>query len=580
MCSLSTRTIVYKGLLIADQMDKFYKDLTDPDFETAIAMIHSRFSTNTFPSWSRAHPYRYICHNGEINTLRGNRNWMRARQYQFASQRVRRRHEEGAAGDLAKAAATRRASTTRSKLLVQTGRSLPHAVMMMIPEAWQEHEAMTDEKRAFYEYHACLMEPWDGPASIAFTDGTLVGAVLDRNGLRPSRYYVTKDDIVVMASEVGVLDIPPEDIVQKNRLEPGRMFLVDTAQGRIIADEQLKDGMAKRKPYRKWLKENLLHLDELPEPDASRLPVELDNDTLLVRQRAHGYTREDIRLVVRPMAQNGEEAIGSMGNDTPLAVLSERPQLVFNYFRQQFAQVTNPPVDSLRENLVMSMRTTLGAEQNLFDETPEHCHQLQLENPIITNAELRAIKDLDYRGLRTKTLDAVFPVEQHGAGLRDALESLCKSAEQAIDDGYSILVLSDRKHDNKLAPIPSLLATSAVHHHLIRAGKRTRCGIVVESGEPREIQHFCLLLGYGACAINPYLVFEIIYSQSQQELLRKLEPRSRDQELLEGVGQGHLEGRCPRWASPRCRAIAARRSSRRSASRAASRCRLQSTVTH
>jgi glutamate synthase domain-containing protein 2/glutamate synthase domain-containing protein 1/glutamate synthase domain-containing protein 3 len=539
-CSLSSRVIVYKGLLIADQMTKFFPDLNDPDFETAIALVHSRFSTNTFPSWARAHPYRYVCHNGEINTLRGNLNWMRAREKQFASDKF------GADIEKLRPVIYEGGSDSESfdnalELLVRTGRSLPHAVMMMIPEAWQQHEAMSDSKRAFYEYHACLMEPWDGPASIAFTDGTVVGAVLDRNGLRPSRYYVTRDDMVVMASEVGVFEIAPEDVVVKSRLEPGRMLLVDTGQGRIVADEEIKEGMAARKPYRKWLDENLVRLDDLPEPDASRLPSELEHDTLLLRQRVHGYTREDVRLVVRPMAQNGEEAVGSMGNDTPLAVLSDRPQLLFNYFRQQFAQVTNPPIDSLRENLVMSLKTTIGAERNLFEETPDHCHQLQLEHPILTNAELKEIKDLDYRGIRAHVLDALFLVDEGGAGLREALERLCKSAEQAIDRGHTVLVLSDRNHDRRLAPIPSLLATGAVHHHLIRAGKRTRCGIVVESGEPREVQHFCLLLGYGACAVNPYLAFEIIHSQDQQELLRKLDAPSAIKNYIKACDKGILK---------------------------------------
>ncbi len=539
-CSLSSRTIVYKGLLIADQIPRFYLDLGAEDFETAIALVHSRFSTNTFPSWARAHPYRYICHNGEINTLRGNRNWMRARQNQFVSDKF---------GDdikkllpiINEGGSDSESFDNALELLVRSGRSLPHAVMMMIPEAWQQHEAMNEQKRAFYEYHACMMEPWDGPASIAFTNGTVVGAVLDRNGLRPSRYVVTKDDVVVMASEVGVVDIAPEDVLVKSRLEPGRMFLVDTAQGRIVADEEIKGGIAERKPYGKWLRENMLRLADLPEPDPERLPSVLDHQTLLLRQRVHGYTREDIRLIVRPMAQNGEEAIGSMGNDTPLAVLSDRPQLLFNYFKQQFAQVTNPPIDSLRENLVMSLRTTLGAEQNLFDETPEHCHQLQLDRPILTNAELLAIKNLDHRGLRTRVLGALFEVARGGEGLREAIDALCAGAEQAIDHGYTILVLSDRKHDRKLAPIPSLLATSAVHHHLIRAGKRTRCGLVVESGEPREVQQMCLLLGYGAGAINPYLAFEIIHSQDQQELLRKLDADSAIKNYIKACDKGVLK---------------------------------------
>ncbi|HMI91010.1 MAG TPA: glutamate synthase large subunit [Polyangiales bacterium] len=531
--------MVYKGLLMPEQIPTFYNDLSDPDFKTAIALLHSRFSTNTFPSWARAHPYRYICHNGEINTLRGNLNWMHARQKQFASDKF---------DDIGKLLPICNGTGSDSEvfdnaleLLLNTGRSLPHAVMMMIPEAWQENPAMSFSKRAFYEYHACMMEPWDGPASIAFTDGQVVGAVLDRNGLRPSRYVVTKDDLVVMASEVGAVDIPPEDVVLKARLEPGRMFLVDTVEGRIVDDRDVKEKIAARNPYRTWLQQNLVRLSSLPEPDMSKVKPELDKESLLLRQRVHGYTREDVRLLIRPMAQNGEEAVGSMGNDTPLAVLSERPQLLFNYFKQQFAQVTNPPIDSLREKLVMSLRSTIGAEHNLFEETPEHCQQLQIEHPVLTNADLEAIKRLDTRGLRAKVFDTLFEVEDGGKGLRDALGVLCKEAEKAVDSGFTIIVLSDREHDRRNAPIPSLLATAAVHHHLVREGKRTRCGIVVESGEPREVQHFCLLLGFGACAVNPYLTFETIHNQEAQELLRKLDAHTAIRNFIKACDKGILK---------------------------------------
>jgi glutamate synthase domain-containing protein 2/glutamate synthase domain-containing protein 1/glutamate synthase domain-containing protein 3 len=517
VCSLSSRTLVYKGLLIANQFARFFPDLAEADCESAIALVHSRFSTNTFPCWNRAHPFRFICHNGEINTLRGNVNWMHARQRQFRS--------EAFGSDIAKllpiigdGGSDSEAFDNALELLTFTGRSLPHAVMMMIPEAWQHHESMSDAKRAFYEYHACIMEPWDGPASIAFTDGTLVGAVLDRNGLRPSRYVVTRDGFVVMASEVGVLDIPPENVLRKARLEPGRMLLVDTAQGRIVDDADLKEGMAARRPYRRWLDENLLRLDALPDPASDSLPP-VQPDRVFLRQRVHGYTREDVRLLVRPMAANAEESIGSMGNDTPLAVLSDRPQLLFNYFKQQFAQVTNPPIDSLREELVMSLETALGAEQNLFAETPEHCRQLAIHSPILTNGELRKIVDLERPGLRTKVLPALFEVANGGLGLRRAMDDLCAEAGRAVDAGYTILVLSDRLHDRARAPIPSLLAVAGVHHHLIREGKRTQCGLVVESGEPREVMHHCLLLGYGATAINPYLVYEILHGQVGQDLL-------------------------------------------------------------
>ncbi|MGD8859695.1 MAG: glutamate synthase large subunit [Myxococcales bacterium] len=537
VCSFSSRTIVYKGLLIAHQIPEFYKDLADPDFESAIALIHSRFSTNTFPTWARAHPFRFICHNGEINTLRGNVNWMHARQRQFVS--------EAFGDDIQKLLPIVGDTTSDSEafdnaleLVRQTGRSLPHSVMMMVPEAWQKHESMSETKKAFYEYHACMMEPWDGPASVAFTDGTLVGAVLDRNGLRPSRYVVTKDDVVIMGSEVGVLDVPAENVAIKARLEPGRMFLVDTAEGRIIDDKELKEGIAGRQPYARWLEDNLLELESIPEPDESRLPPPVEEDKLHQRLRVHGFTREDIRIIVRPMAQNGEEPIGSMGNDTPLAVLSERPQLLYNYFKQQFAQVTNPPIDPLREDLVMSLKTTIGAERNLFDETPEHCHQLQIEHPILTTPQMQAIKELDHRDIRSTVLPTLFEVERRGEGLREALDALCEQAEKAVDDGYTIVVLSDRQHDSKSAPIPALLATGAVHHHLVRNGKRTRCGIVVESGEPREIQHYALLLGYGACAINPYLTFEALHSQFRKNLLRRIDADEAIQNYRKACGKG------------------------------------------
>ena len=505
--SLSSRTIVYKGLLLPEQMAPFFADLRDPAMVSALALVHQRFSTNTFPSWERAHPYRFLAHNGEINTLRGNENWMHAREKMFSSplfgDDIKKLVPiiEEAGSDSAK-------FDNVLELLVRTGRSLPHAVMMMIPEAWQQHEGMSPAKRAFYEYHSCLMESWDGPASIAFSDGRLVGAVLDRNGLRPSRYVVTKDGFVVMASEVGVLDIPPANVLHKDRLQPGRMFLVDTEAGRIVGDDEIKESMAARKPYRQWLDAQLVQVKNLPEPRT--LPAAYHPDTLITRQHVHGYTLEDLRLLMAPMAINGQEAVGSMGHDAPLAVLSDRPQLLFGYFQQLFAQVTNPPIDPIREELVMSLKTALGAEENLFEETPAHCHQLEIETPVISNVELQRIKDVATGTLRAITLPALFKVADGGAGLRAALDALCADASKAIAAGYSILVLSDRGHGDELAPIPSLLATGAVHHHLIREGTRTRCGIVVESGEPREVHHFCLLIGYGAAAINPYLACETV----------------------------------------------------------------------
>ncbi|HEY8518040.1 MAG TPA: glutamate synthase large subunit [Candidatus Binatia bacterium] len=538
--SLSSRTIVYKGLLQPEQIPAFYADLRDPNFKSALALVHQRFSTNTFPSWDRAHPYRFIAHNGEINTLRGNENWMHAREKMFAS--------DAFGEDIEKIQPVIDERTSDSgkfdnalELLVQTGRSLPHAVMMMIPEAWQKHESMSDTKRAFYEYHACLMEPWDGPASIAFTDGTVIGAVLDRNGLRPSRYVVTKDGLVVMASEVGVLDIPQGDIVAKNRLQPGRMFLVDTAQGRIVDDEEIKEGMAARKPYRQWLKDNLVKLEQVPAVDASHLPAEESEQDLLKLQQAFGYTLEDLRFIMAPMAINAQEAVGSMGTDTPLAVLSDKPQLLFNYFKQLFAQVTNPPIDPIREELVMSLKTTIGSEQNLFEETPLHCHQLELEQPILTNEELARIKRLDSGNLRTVTLSTLYWVAGGAKALEHALEELCAKASAAIADGATLLVLSDRGVDRDWGAIPSLLATAAVHHHLIREGTRTRCGLIVESGEPREVHHFSLLVGYGAGAINPYLAFRTLRQQVRDGVIKNVSEEEAIEHYIKAIGKGLLK---------------------------------------
>jgi glutamate synthase (NADPH) large chain len=535
--SLSSRTVAYKGLLLPDQIPAFYHDLADPLFVSSLALVHQRFSTNTFPSWDRAHPYRFIAHNGEINTLRGNVNWMFARQAMFASPLF---------ADVSKLFPIIDPLTSDSgnfdnalELLVRTGRSLPHAVMMMIPEAWQNHEGMSPAKRAFYEYHACLQEPWDGPASIAFTDGRVIGAVLDRNGLRPSRYVVTKDGFVVMASEVGVLDIAPDNVEHKDRLQPGRMFLVDTEQGRIVGDDEIKESMAARKPYRQWLDTNLRRLAELP-PPADVAPA-YEPETLLGRQQAFGYTIEDLRLLMTPMALNGQEAVGSMGTDTPLAVLSDKPQILFNYFKQLFAQVTNPPIDPIREELVMSVETTIGPEQNLFDETPLHCAQLHLKSPTLTNDELAQVKALDDGPLRAITLPIVYPAGSGGDGLRDALERLCEAAADAVASGYSILVLSDRAVDAAHVPMPSLLATAAVHHHLIREGSRTRCGIVVESGEPREVQHFCLLLGFGAGAVNPYLAYETLRDMVAEQVLRDVDADEAVKNFRKAVDKGVLK---------------------------------------
>jgi glutamate synthase (ferredoxin) len=517
--SLSYKTIVYKGMLKSSQLTTYYPDVVDPAVESALVMVHSRFSTNTLPNWARAHPYRYLCHNGEINTLRGNINWMHARESMFESELF--------GEDIRKTLPVIDDSGSDSamfdnalELLTLAGRPLSHAMMMMIPEPWSGHESMPADKRAFYEYHACLMEPWDGPASIAFTDGLRIGAVLDRNGLRPSRYYVTKDDLVVMASEVGVLDIPPERVLLKGRLQPGRMFLVDLEEGRIIDDGELKHQIANEQPYAEWLRENLVTLEELPEGEIEHEP---DHTTVRLRQQSFGYTNEELKILMTPMARDANEPVGSMGTDTPLAVLSDRPQPLYNYFKQLFAQVTNPAVDAIREELIMSVETTIGPEQNLLRATPESAHQIKLKSPILTNDELAKLRRLDgtprSRGFRSVTLPILYPVAEGGDGLERAMKALCGDVSAAIEAGNDVIILSDRGHDRKLAAIPALLAVSGVHHHLIREGTRTRVGLVIESGEPREVHHYALLLGYGAGAINPYLAFETLDDMIRQGLL-------------------------------------------------------------
>jgi glutamate synthase domain-containing protein 2/glutamate synthase domain-containing protein 1/glutamate synthase domain-containing protein 3 len=540
VCSLSSITLVYKGQLISTQVPEYFTDLLDPSMVSALALVHQRFSTNTFPSWERAHPYRFIAHNGEINTVRGNENWMHARQKLFSSPLF---------GDdikkLLPIIETSGSDTTKFdntvELLVRTGRSLPHAVMMMIPEAWQNHQFMSESKRAFYQYHSCMMEPWDGPASIAFTNGRQIGAVLDRNGLRPSRYLVTKDGLVVMASETGVLDIPPENVAMKGRLQPGKMFLVDTSEGRIIDDEEIKETVAVRKPYKQWLKKSLVELDDLPEPaDAPSLNGHAPGD-LLQQQQAFGYTIEELKMLLAPMSLNGQEAVGSMGTDTPLAVLSDQPQMLFNYFKQLFAQVSNPPIDPIREELVMSLETTIGAEQNLFEETPLHCRQLRLKQPILSNRDLAKIKRLAMPGLSSITLPMLYQVAEGKAGLQSALDELCARASKAVADGYSIIVISDRGIDAENAPIPSLLATGAVHHHLIREGTRTKVGLVVESGEPREVMHFCLLVGYGAGAINPYLAFSTLAGMIHDALLKDVSEQEAADHYVKAISKSLLK---------------------------------------
>ncbi len=517
--SLSSKTIVYKGMLMSEQVEEFFPDLSNPDVKTAMALVHSRFSTNTFPSWDRAHPYRYIAHNGEINTLRGNINWMHAREAMLESDLFKDDlkkllpiiHQEGSDSQI---------FDNCLEFLVLSGRSLPHAIMMMIPEPWSKHTSMDPKKKAFYEFHSSLMEPWDGPASIAFTDGSKMGAILDRNGLRPSRYYVTKDDLVVMASEVGVLDIPPDRILQKGRLQPGRMFLIDTEEKRIVADEEIKGKISSEHPYELWLKENLISIENLPEPP--HIP-ETDHNSVFHRQEAFGYSFEDLRIILTPMAKNGVEAIGSMGNDAPLAVLSDKSQLLYNYFKQLFAQVTNPPIDAIREEIVTASETNLGQETNLLKPGPKSCRQIRLPSAILSNEEIAKLRHLKEKDFTTITLPILFDVSKKGKGLEQALENLFKAADKAIKEKANILILSDRGVDKNHAPIPALLATAGLHHHLVRTGTRTQVGLVVESGEPREVHHMALLIGYGAGAINPYLVFETIDDMIRQGLLTEVD---------------------------------------------------------
>ncbi len=513
--SLSANTLTYKGMLTARQLAPMFPDLGNPELTSALALVHQRFSTNTFPSWPLAHPYRLIAHNGEINTLRGNINWMRARQGLLESQLF--------GDDLKKLLPIIRegGSDTATfdnvlELLVRAGRSLPHAILMMIPEPWSGNEEMAPDRKAFYEYHSSLMEPWDGPASIAFTDGTMIGAVLDRNGLRPSRYYVTKDDLVIMASEVGVLDVPPENVLVKGRLQPGRIFLVDTAKQRIVDDDEIKQELAAEHPYREWLNEHLIDIDDLPAARA----VEPDHATVLKRQLAFGYTQEDLRVLIGPMAAAGEEPVGSMGTDTSLAVLSERPRVLFDYFKQLFAQVTNPPLDAIREELVTSMGSTIGPERNLLNPEPQSCEQITIKYPIIHNEHVAKLRHLAPDSpFRSTTLAMLFDPEKGGSGLEQAMNELCQQVSEAVAEGYNILILSDRGHGARRAPIPSLMATAGVHHHLVREGTRTRCALVVECGDAREVHHVSLLMGYGAGVVNPYLAFETIDDMIRQGML-------------------------------------------------------------
>ena len=538
VCSLSMKVIIYKGQMFSSQLMSYYPDLTAPDFKSHLAMVHSRFSTNTFPSWDRAHPNRFMCHNGEINTLRGNTNWMHARHGVMQSDLF--------GDDLRKLFPIIEPDCSDSgnfdnalELLLMSGRSLPEAVMMMIPEAWENHESISPEKRGFYEYHSCLQEPWDGPASIAFTDGQYIGAVLDRNGLRPSRYYVTHDDFVIMASEVGVLPVAPEKVKIKGRLQPGRMFLVDFEQGRLIPDDELKHDIATRKPYPSWLENQRIQLSELPNAES---PEPYETAELLTRMQAFGYTVETLQFMLKGIVESKKDPVGSMGNDAALACLSDSPRLLYDYFKQLFAQVTNPAIDSIREEIIMTLQCFIGPEGNPLETTEAQCHRLAVPQPILTNAELAAIKEMDYRGWRSKVIDITYPKTEGVMGLEPALKRICEESTTAIEEGRQIIVLSDRNAEADRMPISSLLATGAVHHHLVRTESRTRISIVVESGEAREVHHFCLLVGYGADAINPYLAFEAIYQLSRDGAFEKpISPDQLLQSYVTGVCKGLLK---------------------------------------
>ena len=528
--SFSSRTIVYKGMLTAPQLLGYYPDLQDERTKAALALVHSRFSTNTFPSWELAHPYRMIAHNGEINTLQGNVNWMRARESQLRSELF--------GDDLEKVLPVVRPGGSDSatfdnvlELLVLAGRSLPHALMMMVPEAWEERDDLPDHLRAFYAFHSCLMEPWDGPAAICFTDGRVIGATLDRNGLRPGRWMETKDGWVVLASESGVLDEPGENVLRRGRLQPGKLFLVDVDEGRVVEDDEVKQRVAGRRPYGEWYENGVVRLEDLPDRQG-RIPRE----PLRTRQLAFGYSQEDLRILLAPMAAKGEEPIGSMGNDTSLAVLSDQAPSLFAYFKQLFAQVTNPPIDPIRESVVMSIRTGVGSEPNLLTEGPEHAHQLNIPHPILRNHELEALRGVDSSVFRSHTIPITWRVDDGPEGLPWAVRRICEQAAEAIAYGANIIVLSDRGVGPTRAAIPSLLAVSAVHHHLVREGTRLQAGLVLESGEPREIHHFATLIGYGVSAINPYLMLESLADVAAPGELEQAE-----RNVVKAIGKGLLK---------------------------------------
>ncbi|MGV0993478.1 MAG: glutamate synthase large subunit [Mycobacterium sp.] len=542
--SLSGRTLIYKGMLTTPQLRAFYLDLQDERMESALGIVHSRFSTNTFPSWPLAHPFRRIAHNGEINTVTGNENWMRAREALIDTDLF------GSDVEKIFPICTPGASDSARfdevlELLHLGGRSLPHAILMMIPEAWERNDSMDPARRAFYAYHSALMEPWDGPASVCFSDGTVVGAVLDRNGLRPSRIWVTEDGLVVMASEVGVLDLDPATVVQRLRLQPGRMFLVDTAQGRIIADEEIKATLAAEEPYREWLDAQQFHLDDLPQGPYIRMP----HHRVVLRQQAFGYTYEELNLLIAPMARSGAEPLGSMGTDTPIAVLSTRPRMLFDYFQQLFAQVTNPPLDAIREEVVTSIQATVGPERDVLNPTAESCHQIVLPQPMLRNHDLAKLVNLDpedevnghKHGMRSAIIRCLYPVAEGGAGLRDALHGIREAASQAIAAGAQLLILSDRESNENSAPIPSLLSVAAVHHHLVQERTRTQVGLIVEAGDAREVHHMAMLIGFGAAAINPYMAFESISDMIERGVISGLDREKALQNYIKAASKGVLK---------------------------------------
>jgi glutamate synthase (NADPH/NADH) large chain len=539
ICSLSSKVLIYKGMLTPDQVPLFYPDLMDADFESHLAMVHSRFSTNTFPSWDRAQPNRFMSHNGEINTLLGNVNSMNARQGKLSSDLF---------GDnLKKLFPIVEPDCSDSgtfdnvlEFLLMSGRKLQEAVLMMIPEAWQQHPYMDEAKRAFYEYHSCLMEPWDGPASIAFTDGTYIGAVLDRNGLRPSRYYITKDDKCIMASEVGVVQVDPADVIEKGRLQPGRIFLIDFQQGRMIPDEEIKSEWAAARPYKQWLDAQRIDLDELPVDDEEAHGFY--PETLTPRMQAFGYTVETMQIMLQPLVTELRDPLGSMGNDAALAVMSEKPRMLYDYFKQRFAQVTNPAIDSIREEVIMALNCYIGPEQNLLETTEAHCHRLRIPHPILSNEQLAALKRMDHRGWKSKVIDITFPSRSGRSGLVAALDRICAEASSAIAEGFSLIVLSDRSVSVDRVPISSLLAVGTMHHHLIREASRNQIGLILESGEAREVHHHCLLIGYGADAINPYLAFESLWHSRRKGYLDGVSHIQSDDDVVAAYRKGTAKG--------------------------------------